>query len=781
MITSALTRSLLLGASLAAMAAPGLAHAQAATPTNAAAAASANEVETLIVTAAKRSQDLQDVPMSVSAFSGANLERQGIVSFDGVARQMPSVQLSSANNNRNTTILIRGIGSSGTNPGIEPSVGIFLDGVFMPAAGPIQSNIQDIASIEVLRGPQGTLYGRNTPVGAINIVTRDPTATPEAGLTAGAGNFSEYHLSGYVGGAIADNLNGRLSAWVNSHDGYEKNLFDGSRTNDGEQEGVRGRIKWTPTDDITANFIGYYTRLHSHCCTGEPINPTGPLGIATPGFLATMVAAGHPFTKFSSLDFTVDDETVGNDVTQIYGVSSQVDFKVLGGHTLTSITAFNEFYDNIKVLSADGLPIDVGTGPQPLKQLSYSEEIRIASPTGQRLEYLGGVYLFRETVDYQNGLTAHVGANRVFPGATGKITPGDNTFYFYNQTTKSAAAFGQATFHITDAWRVTGGLRYSNDKKDAVTASADNPGASAAFRASFPINPVQALSREDHKLTWSAGSQYDVSHGVMAYVIAATGFKDGGFNARQTAAGTPLGFNPENSTTYEAGIKSTFFDRKVLLNADVYRMKLNGFQESTLNPLTGIGFIVGNAGDRRVDGLEADVQWAPIEHLTIAASGQVNDAKFTNYPSAQCYTGRTPDGVKPGTCNYTGLRPAYNPASSGSLSANWDAPLGSTGLDGFVNGSVTYQAKQLEDGTLDPRSLQGAYSLLNLRVGVGSESGDWKVSLFGRNLANKAYYVASAAEPLGGLVSGGGTLGAQGFFGWYGTPRTYGVELTVKH
>ena len=777
MTTSRNNCRLMLGASLFAMAAaPGLAQAAAAT-----AADTGAQVETLVVTASKRAEDIQDVPMSVSALSGASLERAGIVNFSEVARQMPSVQLVSSNNNRNTTVLVRGIGSSGTNPGIEPSVGIFLDGVFMPAAGPIQSNIQDIASVEVLRGPQGTLYGRNTPVGAINLVTRDPSSAPEAQATVGGGNFGEYHVQGYVGGEIAKDLNGRLSLWVNSHDGYEKNLYDGSRTNDGQQFGVRGRIKWAPTEDITGNFIGYYTRLHSHCCTGEQVNPSGNLGIATPGFLAAMTAAGHPFIKFNTLDFTVDDETQGDDVTQIGGASAQFDAHLKGGQTVTSITAFNEFYDNIKVLSADGLPIDVGTGAQPLKTLSYSEELRIASPTGQRLEYIGGIYLFRETVDYKNGITAHIGANRVFPGATGKINPGDNTFYFYNQSTQSEAIFGQATFHFTDAWRATGGLRYSNDVKNAATASADNAGVSAAFRASFPINPEQKMKRQDHKLTWSIGTQYDVAKGVMAYAIAATGFKDGGFNARQTSAGTPLAFNPENSTTYEVGLKSALFDHRVVLNADVYRMELKGFQESKLNPLTGIGFIVGNAGDRRVDGLEVDLQWVPIEHLTLAASGQVNDAKFTSYSSAQCYVGKTADGVLPGTCNYTGLRPAYNPKMTGSLSANWEGPLSSTGLKGFVNGSVTYQDKQFEDASLDPRSLQGAYTLTNLRVGVGAPDGSWKLSLFGKNLGDKAYYVAEAAQPLAGLISAGGTASAQGFFGWYGTPRTYGIELTVRH
>ena len=280
MTTSANVRSLLLGASLLTLAAaPGLALAQVKPAATAEAAANVAEVETLIVTAAKRSEDLQDIPMSVSALSGADLQRAGIANFSDVARLLPSVQLSSSNNNRNTTILVRGIGSSGTNPGIEPSVGIFLDGVYMPAAGPIQSNIQDIASVEVLRGPQGTLYGRNTPVGAINIVTRDPQATPEFGVTVGTGNFDEYHVQGYVGGAIAENLDGRLTAWINSHDGYEKDLFDGSRTNDGKQEGVRGRAKWTPSDTVTVNLIGYYSHLQAHCCTGEPINPLGPGGI----------------------------------------------------------------------------------------------------------------------------------------------------------------------------------------------------------------------------------------------------------------------------------------------------------------------------------------------------------------------------------------------------------------------------------------------------------------------------------------------------------------------
>lgn len=765
---------LMLGASAVVLAAPELARAQTAASTT------SNQVETLIVTATKRAEDIQDVPMSVSAVSGSTLERAGIANFTEAARQIPSVQIVQSNNNRNSTVFIRGIGSSGTNPGIEASVGIFIDGVYMPAAGPIQSNLQDISAIEVLRGPQGTLYGRNTAVGAINITTREPSSSFEARVKAGFGNFDEQQVSGYVGGPIAETLFGRLSFWENSHDGYERNLYDGSRTNDGQEWGMRGRMKWTPTSDLTINAIGYYTNLFAHCCTPEPINPTGPGGIATPAFLAMAAAAGHPLVKLSDHDFTVDDETNGKDLTQIYGASVQADYNLGSGYTLTSITAMDTFYDQIKVLAADGLPLDVGTGPQPELTRGYSEELRITSPSKSRLEYIAGLYLFRQTLKYRNGFTAHRDANRVFPGGL-RITPGDTSVYAFDQTTDSGAIFGQATYHLTDAWRLTGGLRYSVDHKSATVSASVNPGASAAFRIAFPVHPPQDLSRREDKLTWTAGVQYDVTPGVMAYALAATGYKTGGFNARQTPPNTPLEFDAENSITYEAGVKSTLFDHSVVLNADVYRMLLKGFQESVLNPATGVGFIVGNAGDRRVDGIEADLQWAPVDHLSLRGSASLNDAKFTHYTAGQCYTGKTPNGSKPGTCNFNGLRPAYSPAVQLSAAADWDAPI-SGSLNLFANGSVTYQSKQYLDVTLDPRSLQDGYTLFNLRAGVEASSGRWRLAVYGKNLGNEAYYTVTAPQPLSGLISGGtGTSAAQGFVGWYAPPRTYGVELTLTY
>lgn len=763
--------SLLLGASTAILcAAPQLARAQAVEH--------GTEVETLIVTATKRPEDIQDVPMSVSAIGGDYLERRGSTNVSDVTAFLPSVAITQSNNNRNSTVLIRGIGTSGTNPGIESSVGIFVDGVYMPAAGPIQANILDVSTIEVLRGPQGTLYGRNTPVGAINITTRTPTQTPETMLDLKLGNYSDRQFSGYVGGGLTPNLAGRLSFWATDRGGYETNLFTGDHVNDSAQMGARGRLRWTPDDTVDVNLIAYALRIDAHCCIADQINPTAPNGIATPGFLAAAAATGHPFRNFTSGDHIVDDNLTPKDVTVIGGMSVQADKTLASGHDLTSITAYNHYDDDIRVLAADMLPQDTGYVPQRLRTESYSEELRIASPSKARLEYIAGLYGFYETQRYDNTTTAGEDANRVFAGGR-TISAGEQQQFWFRQHTHSLAGFGQATWHATDALRFTGGLRYSYDKKAAYLASDDNAIAGPQFRGIFPVNIVGDLSRHETKLTWSAGAQYDFAPHVMGYVIAATGYKTGGFNARSAPVGTPVEFNAENSLTYEAGVKSSLFERRLILNADVYRMTLKGFQDSALNPLTGIGFIVGNAGDRRVQGLESDFQWRATSELSFNGSLSYMDGEFTNYPAGQCYSGKTPNGSKPNTCNYNGLTPAYNPKWRWGLAAQWDHDLGGD-LALFANADVSYVDDQYLDPTLDPRALQKAYTLVGARLGLQSHRRGWRLSAYGRNLTNESYYITDAPQPLAALISGGGTSTPQGFVGWYGAPRTYGVELSVR-
>ena len=766
-----------LGARLLAGTAMTLAMAAAA-PDALAAEANAVELETLVVTATKRAENIQDVPMSVSAVSGDYLEKAGVANATDLARFIPSVAITQSNNNRNTTIFVRGIGTSGTNPGIESSVGIFIDGVYILASGPLQSNLQDVSTVEVLRGPQGTLYGRNTPVGAINITTRAPTQAFEGMVALRSGDYDDRQISGYVGGGLSDTLAGRLSFWLADRDGYETNLYTGKDVNGVNQYGVRGRLKWTPSDRLTGNFIGYFTRMHSNCCTADQLAPTSPTGIATPGFLAAAAATGHPFRNFTEGDHVVDDNFESLDLTEVYGASATFDYD-LAGHTLTSITAFNGYTDDIRQLAADMLPQATATGAQYLRAEGWSEELRIASPADQKLTYLGGIYLFAESMTYTTLTTLDVNANRVMaPNRT--FIPGDSGFFYYTQKTRSAAAFGQATYNVTDQLRFTGGLRYSSDEKHSYIDAVSNPTASAAARAVFPTNHLGKLHRKENKLTWSASVQYDITPDIMAYAIAATGYKTGGYNARAAAVGIPIEFNAENSKTYEAGIKSVWLENRLVLNADIYKMTLSAFQDSILNPLTGTGFIVANAGDREVKGLEADAQFHPIQPLTIKGTAAYMDAEFTDYSAGQCYNGKVANGTKPGTCNYNGLTPAQSPKWAWSLAAQWQAPLLDTGLEWFANGDVSYTGTKFLEPTLDPRSIQPSVTLYGARIGISSPTRNWRISLYGKNLSNESYYAQKTTQPLNAFISGGGTAPAGGFVGWYAPPRTVGVEASLK-
>jgi len=737
-------------------------------------------IEEITVTANKRKEDIQQVPIAVSAFSGENLEKLGLANFVEAARFVPGLQIVNSNVNRNSTVLIRGIGSSGTNPGIEPSVGIFMDGVFIPVAGPIQGNLLDIAGIETLRGPQGTLYGRNTAVGALNITTREPTAEREGLIKVGAGNFGYYGVSGYYGGAITDELSGRISLWENSRGGYFKNLLIGGMNNDNRQWGGRMRLKWQPTENVTSSLIGYYSKTDAHCCTAEPINPTGIGGIAnTTAYPNAAAAIGRPMIKYTSLDHTVVDAGRGANYTKVYGVSHQLDWTIFDNYTLTSITAYNAYDDKIPETAGPGVWQRPTTNVQRDLAETYSEELRITSPKGQMIDFLAGAYLFGQDVSYSQILSATADANR--RTAAGTFLPTDQSVYLFDQNTKSEALFGQATWNITNAFRLTGGLRHSWERKSGSTSTTLNPAASAAFVAQNPRNPRTNLGLRETKLTWMTTLQYDLTEGVMTYATMSTGWKSAGFNARISPAGAKLDFGPENSLNYEWGVKSTLFDRRLVLNVDVYRLLVKGLQQSLLNPATGSGFIVGNAGNVKNTGIEFDLKWRPIEQLTFTASGAFNDSEIYDYTAGPCstYPGIVANGSRPGTCNFNGRRPAYNPESTFSFGAEWRQPINDK-LEMSFNVFGNYQSDMSLDAALDPRSLQKAYTLYNARIGLEDIAGRWSITVWGKNLTDKAYYITSSSQLLAAYMSAGGTTAPTGYVGWYGPPRTYGIEGTYR-
>ena len=246
-------------------------------------------IEEIVVTAQKRTESVQDVPISITAFSGDDLVRRGLNDLVEVARYVPNFDMPSSNNLRNVRVRIRGIGSSGTNPGIESSVGTFLDGLYMPTGGMNFGELTDINSVEVLRGPQGTLYGRNTPIGALNVTTRKPGDEFESLVRLGYGEYDQVNVSGYVGGGLSDSAAGRLSFWYRDRDGFEKNTFTGDDVNDNEEWGLRGKLLFAPTDTVEINTMPFTTARSSGAAVWQSnCGRTIPTwGIATPGFLAS--------------------------------------------------------------------------------------------------------------------------------------------------------------------------------------------------------------------------------------------------------------------------------------------------------------------------------------------------------------------------------------------------------------------------------------------------------------------------------------------------------------
>ena len=737
-----------------------------------------------MVTAQKRAENIQDVPLSVSAYGAEMIERSGVQNLQELGARIPNFSIDASNNLRNTSVTVRGIGSSGSNPGVEPSVGVFLDGVYQPSGGMVQGELLDIASVEVLRGPQGTLYGRNTPVGALNITTQAPSRSFDAKMRWGVGDPSMVYGSGYVTGPLSETLAGRISAWGRKRGGYDENLRTGERVNDFKGGGVRARLLWEPSDTLSVNLIGAYNEFSQNCCVGEQIDPAGPLGIATPAFLAAAAATGYPFRNYDDHDHVVDADDTGNDFVQQQDVSLQIQKTLPSGHVLTSITAYGHWTNKVSI-SSDALPADVYNSPQRQENDVWSQELRLASPAGERLEYMVGLFGYAQDLTYQQLATLGPGANRVFPAsACGGVAPclpkaGDGNVSDFAQETRSWAAFGTATFGVTERWSVTGGLRYSSDKKDAFINHYNLPGVSRAFASTSRDNLIGDVSRKEDKLTWSANTKYDLTDRVMVFATAATGFKSGGFNSRRLNVGDPFAFEPENSTTFEAGVKSELFDRRLVLNATLFRMTLKDFQESVLNPVTGTGFVVGNAGEREVQGLEADFRARPTARLSLEGGFSYTDAEFTDRPAGPCAMGQAPNGSRPNTCNYDGLRPANSPKWKGAVAAQYDQPL-IDDLELSLRAEANYTGEQYLNSTLDPSSRQEAVTLVNLRATVSGDDRKWSVSAWVKNLTDESYYSVVVTQPVNAYISGGGTAAARGFLGWYSPPRTYGAEMTYR-
>ena len=766
-----------------------------------AAAAGDGGVETVLVTARRRSENEQNVPISMTALTAQSLADNGITSALNLSELVPSLQILSLNA-RNTNISIRGLGANIglANDGLENGVGVYVDGVFLPRPAEATFDLSDIATVEELRGPQGTLYGKNTTSGAINITSELPTQTTQAHATIGFGDYGYDQYAGSLAGPLTGDgtLLGRISAFDNDRAGFIRNITTDKSTNDRHDFGFRGQLLYEPTGDVTVRLIADYSKQHEDCCTQvtEGVVTTLADGQALPfNFYQRAALAGYTPLPIAPFKRQTDAESPYWEIMEQGGTSAQIDWHV-DGFDLTSITAYR-FWNWNPENDADytALPI-VTVARQADQEKDFTQEFRLASPQGQPFEYSAGVFYFWEDDHGYGTQTLGADAPIWLLGASNATYQaalnGVGTLSQSDPRINSYAAYGQATWHILSDLDLTGGIRYTYEAKtgtyEQIVAGgpvvstlppAEQAGIAAVRSAvglvaqSYGVKTNDSLPSGLATLTWRLDSD------VSAYATYSRGVKSAGLNLSYLPPGTPQVVQPEYEDNYEIGIKSVWFDHRLVLNADAFWDNDTNYQATLLNTSVSVQQYIANIPGVRSRGFEADLRAEPIDGLSANLSGAYTDAVYTSYANApdpiEDYTVVAGKLVTTGTRSLTGSALAATPKwafSTGAEYAHDISSLGFGGWDGYLGSDVNYRSSFYSSADNSQYGVVRGYTITNLRAGLRTESGHWDLQLWIRNAFDTNYYEFIAPKSLGnsGLITA-----------MPGDPRTWGVTLNFRY
>jgi len=654
----------------------------------------------IVVTAQKREQRLQDVPISMEVVSGQKVADFAAADFKAVQNFVPNMFVQQTNGN--DTIYIRGFGSPPQNFSFDQAVSVYMDGVYAGKMRQALNPFFDVARVEVMRGPQGALYGKNTPAGAISVVSAGPTKTFEGGIT-GSYNFDleGYDLTGYVSGPVSDTLSLRVATRLQNQDGYIHNLGTGKDDPRNKLQLFRVSALWEPTDNFSLSGkveMSNYER-------------EGGLGVSSP-----TTTAQQPKLVRYTVNSPLGQEGYTN--RSVLG-SVTANLKV-GTHTLTSITGYSWFNGSVTNYFDQQVP---GTGqivensvankyPENFHQ--FSEELRLLSPTGGTLEYVVGAYYDRSTYNVDPYLYYNLQALNLVSL---------NQTYFHQQA-RTVSVFGQATLRPAAGLRIIGSLRYTNTHKDGRFSGALLGG--KIFRPLTSATGSISEGLADPSVT----VQYDVSRNLMVYAVYGRGSKSGGFvsNTLGTTNAT-FTYRPERSRNWEAGIKSTLLDGKATLNVSVYDTKFTDLQTSGYDPDSST-YITKNAAAASSKGVEGSLRIAPSRYFDITASAAYQDIKYDSYPGAPCLAGMTGP-----ICDLSGHRLPYTSKFTGNVSVHGRADIGDYKLDGtaIVGGRSGYFDS---DDQSPLYGYQKGYAKLDLRIQFAPQDERWHIAFVGKNLTN---------------------------------------------
>jgi iron complex outermembrane receptor protein len=723
-------------------------------------------LQTVTVESRRRSEDAQQVPTAMSVLGAQTLEEQRLYRLQDLQQAMPSVNVAFMHA-RQSSLSIRGLGNNPASDGLEGSAGIYLDNVYLGRPGMAVFDLLDVEQIELLRGPQGTLFGKNTTAGVLNITTRRPSSTPQGSFASSMGEDGYSQNQASFSGPLNDSLSGRIAAYKTYENGYVKNQFDGHTLGGGVRQGVRGQLLFQPNDDFNVRWLADYHEEDSSAGT-RSLFSTGPTINGVNRYQQRAAAVGATLVDGRRVNLDADQN-----VTVFQGGTSlEANWNLPGDFTLTSISAYRWW--DFTPRNDDELNVDVMDNVgQSARDKQYSQEIRLASPVGEHFDYVLGAYYFRQ--EMSNKVFTDYGPladtwNGTPQGALNNVT----SIGHGDVDTDSFATFAQGTWHLTPQVDFSLGVRGTYERKLAqVTRNAPVggvavSGAAAAARAgrlgAYDSGDLSLYSFSPSAL---ASLAWHVSDQVLAYASLSHGEKSGGVNlsvaSAPVAGADSLLIGSERANDAELGIKTTLLDQRLLLNANLFWTVVNGYQTNAYDDVNLTSYLT-NAGTVRSRGVEVDSSWRPISGLTINLNGAFNDVRYLSYDDAPCPAEVALRPGAPAACDLSGhaVVGASKWVFNSNASYQWSLH---NGLQPYVNGSYAWRSHAV--GTVDDsRDAQlPGYGLVNLSSGVRGDwgKGQWDVSLWLKNAFDKTYYTTLWNSPNGAYT------------GVLGTPRTLGM------
>ncbi len=716
-------------------------------------------LEEITVTARRREESIQEVPMSITALSSRDLVEAGVTEFQQLTQQVPSFTLVDSTSPFVSAARIRGMGNLGNIPNFEPAVGLFVDGTYRARSGIAMGDLIDVARIEVLRGPQSVLYPKNVTAGVVSIITERPTDEFEGWAGVTVGNLDLQQFNGGISGPIADGIRGRLAFVNRDRSGGFKDIFNGTESGGAKRTSVRGQLEFDLGDNGDLRLMAGYVDKKGDCCSPDVL-----LGGVSQSFLAAFkkpadTAQFNRVTAYSD-PYQFDGEQ--------YDFIAELNYKFDWG-TFTSTTSFDhfEFRSNFDS-EQSALALTLFKDRQ--ESDAFAQEFRLTSTSDGDFNWMAGAFYYdndfvRGSLDPNKAmfvLGADIGPAPQ-PGATG-----DKAMFRSSNDTRHWSVFAQGDWQLAPRYVFSAGARFIDETKAIDARSALQVAALPSLASALTVPVPIVAERSTDGVAWNASLRFDASDNTNLYVTTGRGFKAGGYNGDWDPTGTLTAarreFADETVMTTEVGMKSQLDSGSI--NVSVFHSKFDDFQNASF---LGNSFLVRNAESVTTKGVEIDGDFRPTRWLSLDYSVAYLDSQYDKFTSAPCYFGRTPNNPAEGTCDLSG-RDIPN-ASEWRTNLGVRVETAMAGGTAFFRTDLFQSSEQNTNGSLDPRSRQGSYDLISARIGWSNER--YRVIFWGENLGDTVVLNASAPQTLFGGIDGG----LQQFLN---DPTTYGINFEIK-